>query len=122
MTRRREDARVTPAYLATGGRATGRRPLPDSLTRLVRTDTEEPAGLSPPQAQLLNAVDEGVLTLAEAGSHLALPLSAVRILAGDLIEARLIDAIEPAMDQDAELLERVLTGLQELRIPTGKSA
>ncbi|AJE84875.1 MULTISPECIES: DUF742 domain-containing protein [Streptomyces] len=117
MSRRRDPVRITPAYLATGGRTSARRALPDVLTRLIRVDGRASASLSPPQHHLLTAVDGGDLTLADAAGHLRLPVSAVRILAGDLLDLGLIQAVEPAELPDVELLESVLDGLRKLKKP-----
>ncbi|MFE7484982.1 DUF742 domain-containing protein [Streptomyces sp. NPDC057552] len=112
---RREPPRGIPPYLATGGRTQPRHPLPDVLTRLVwlRGDSEE--RLDPVQQELFDAVRGGSVTLAEAAVYLSQPLFAVRILASDLMERKLIQAAPPSAQSDISLLETVLHGLRKLK-------
>lgn len=113
--RRRELPRDVPAYLATGGRTQPRQSLPDLLTRLVWARVDSDGGLDPPQQALFDAVRGGSLTLIDAGAYLRLPPAAVRILACDLLDLKLIQVAPPAARSDISLLENVLRGLRNLK-------
>ncbi|WP_344638180.1 DUF742 domain-containing protein [Kitasatospora cystarginea] len=101
--------------MATGGRSQARHDL-DQLTFLrVRTGAQAPTGLDPPHRHLLNALGGPGMALAEAAAVLRLPVAVVRVLAGDLVDAVLIEAHAPILRTDApdvEILERVLDALR----------
>ncbi|MEE1798113.1 DUF742 domain-containing protein [Streptomyces sp. NPDC101062] len=116
---RREPSRTHHGYLAANGH---RRPLPDLFT-LVRTDTAQPARpLDPPQERLLIVLEKGSLTLVDAASYLSLPLSAMRVVVSGLIDASLVETVEPAHRTDPDLLKRVLRGLRDLLPDDGPHA
>lgn len=85
---------------------------------LTGTGTPPPAGLPAAQLALLDALDDGSLTVVEAAALLRLPVSAVRVLAGELVDRELVLArapIPPAGRFDPDLLERVADGLRALK-------
>ena len=118
MTGRRGGRPLVPAYLSTGGVA---RPSRDHLERLsVLTAGGEPAPAELPAAQaaLLEVLDHGSLTVLEAAALLRLPVSAVLVLAADLLDRDLVLArapIPPARRFDPDLLKRVADGLRDLK-------
>ncbi|MFJ8632265.1 DUF742 domain-containing protein [Streptomyces sp. NPDC093568] len=118
MTGRRAGRPLVPAYLSTGGVARPSRPQLERLSVLTRTGTPAPAGLPAAQLALLDALDGGSLTVVEAAALLRLPVSAVRVLAGELIDRDLASArppIPPAERFAPDLLERVADGLRALK-------
>ncbi|MGV9640886.1 DUF742 domain-containing protein [Streptomyces sp. NPDC004822] len=118
MTGRRGGRPLVPAYLSTGGVARPTRPHLERLSLLTRAGTPAPAGLPAAQLALLDALEDGSLTVVEAAALLRLPVSAVRVLAGDLIDRELASArapIPPAARFDPDLLKRVADGLRALK-------
>ncbi|MFE1908969.1 DUF742 domain-containing protein [Streptomyces gardneri] len=118
MRRQRAARRLVPAYLATGGRTTPSRNTLDRLTLLSVAVDAIPEPATPPRRRVVELLLHGPLSLAEVAAHVGLPLSVVRVLVCDLVDAGLIRArapIPPAENQDRQLLERVLSGLRELR-------
>ncbi|GGY53219.1 DUF742 domain-containing protein [Streptomyces djakartensis] len=118
MTRRRGGRPLVPAYLSTGGVA---RPSVTHLERLsVLTGSGEPvpADLPAAHAALLEELEYGSLTVVEAAALLRLPVSAVLVLAADLVDRGLALArapIPPARRFDPDLLKRVADGLRDLK-------
>jgi hypothetical protein len=122
MTGRRAGRPLVPAYLSTGGVARPSRPQLERLSVLTAGGVPAPAGPSAdlPAAALalLDALDGGSLTVVEAAALLRLPVSAVRVLAADLIDRDLVLArapIPPAEHFDPDLLKRVADGLRALK-------
>lgn len=118
MTGRRGGRPLVPAYLSTGGVARPSRPHLERLSVLSSTRTVAPAGLPAAQLALLDALDDGALTVVEAAALLRLPVSAVRVLAGELIDRELASSrapIPPAERFDPDLLKRVADGLRALK-------
>ncbi|MCX4823823.1 DUF742 domain-containing protein [Streptomyces sp. NBC_01142] len=119
MTGRRSGRPLVPAYLSTGGVA---RPSRNSLERLsVLTGGGGPIPAELPAAQhtLLDTLDGGSLTVVETAALLELPVSAVRVLAADLIDQGLVSARPPvpfAAQPDRDLLKRVADGLRALKL------
>ncbi len=119
MTGRRSGRPLVPAYLSTGGVT---RPGLGSLERLsVLTGGPgaPPAGLPAAQRSLLETLDGGSLTVVEAAALLKLPVSAVRVLAADLIDQGLVSSRPPvpfAAQPDPDLLKRVADGLRALKL------
>lgn len=124
---RRAGRPLVPAYLSTGGVA---RPSRDSLERLSLLTATGPgppaaipatfAPLALPAAgsALLEALGGGSLTIVEAAAHLELPVSALRVLAADLVDRGLADVrapVPPADLPDPDLLKRVADGLRALK-------
>ena len=67
---------------------------------------------------LLDALDDGSLTVVEAAALLRLPVSAIRVLAAELIDRDLVLSrapIPPAGRFDPDLLKRVADGLRALK-------
>ncbi|GAA3997212.1 DUF742 domain-containing protein [Streptomyces plumbiresistens] len=122
MTGRRAGRPLVPAYLSTGGVARTGRPQLERLSVLTRSGVPVATGLSAglPAAALalLDALEDGSLTVVEAAALLRLPVSAVRVLAADLIDQDLVLArppIPPAERFDRDLLKRVADGLRTLK-------
>ncbi|MFI6014188.1 DUF742 domain-containing protein [Streptomyces sp. NPDC051243] len=118
MTGRRGGRPLVPAYLSTGGVARPSRSHLERLSVLTGTRTPPPAGLPAAQLALLDALDEGSLTVVEAAALLRLPVSAVRVLAAELIDRDLVlsrPPIPPAGRFDPDLLKRVADGLRALK-------
>ncbi|WP_416981725.1 DUF742 domain-containing protein [Streptomyces sp. T028] len=122
MTGRPAGRPLVPAYLSTGGVARPSRPHMERLTVLALTD--EPLqggpreGLPTAGLALLDALEGGSLAVVEAAALLRLPVSAVRVLAADLADRRLVLArppIPPAGRFDPDLLKRVADGLRALK-------
>ena len=118
MTGRRGGRPLVPAYLSTGGVARPSRPQLERLSVLTRTGTSAPAGLPAAQLALLDVIGDGLLTVVEAAALLRLPVSAVRVLAAELIDRDLVLSrapIPPAERFDPDLLKRVADGLRDLK-------
>jgi hypothetical protein len=118
MTRRRGGRPLVPAYLSTGGVARPSRDRLERLSVLVRSDTPLPDGLPAAHLALLDVLGDGLLTVVEAAALLRLPVSAVRVLAADLLDRDLVRArapIQPAERFDPDLLKRVADGLRALK-------
>ncbi|MFE9310459.1 DUF742 domain-containing protein [Streptomyces sp. NPDC088353] len=118
MTGRRGGRPLVPAYLSTGGVARPSRPHLERLSVLTAAGGSAPAGLPAAQLALLDVLDDGSLTVVEAAALLELPVSALRVLAGDLIDRNLVLArapIPPAERFDPDLLKRVADGLRALK-------
>ncbi|NUP18483.1 MAG: DUF742 domain-containing protein [Streptomyces sp.] len=118
MTGRRGGRPLVPAYLSTGGVARPSRAHLERLSVLTGTREPAPAGLPAAQLALLDALREGSLTVVEAAALLRLPVSAVRVLAAELIDRDLVLArapIPPAARFDPDLLKRVADGLRALK-------
>ncbi|MDN3029115.1 DUF742 domain-containing protein [Streptomyces sp. S.PB5] len=109
---------LVPAYLSTGGTARSSRPHLERLSVLTRGARAAPAGLPAAELALLEALDDGSLTVVEAAALLRLPVSAVRVLAGALLDRGLLAArapVPPAERFDPDLLKRVADGLRALK-------
>ncbi|MFF8941442.1 MULTISPECIES: DUF742 domain-containing protein [unclassified Streptomyces] len=118
MTGRRGGRPLVPAYLSTGGVARPSRPHLERLSVLTRAGGPPPAGLPAAQLALLDVLDGGSLTVVEAAALLELPVCAVRVLAGDLIDRDLVLAREPVPPAERfapDLLKRVADGLRALK-------
>ncbi|MFF4547944.1 DUF742 domain-containing protein [Streptomyces sp. NPDC001435] len=118
MTGRRGGRPLVPAYLSTGGVARPSRPYLERLSVLTAGAEPVPAGLPAAQLALLDLLDGGSLTVMEAAALLELPVSAVRVLAAELVDRNLVLArapIPPAERFDPDLLKRVADGLRALK-------
>ena len=118
MTGRRGGRPLVPAYLSTGGVARPSRPQLERLSVLTATGPPVPAELPAAGLALLDVLDGGSLTLMEAAALLRLPVSAVRVLAADLVDRGLVlarEPIPPAERFDPDLLKRVADGLRALK-------
>ncbi|HWM38526.1 MAG TPA: DUF742 domain-containing protein [Streptomyces sp.] len=113
----RDHRRLVPAYLATTGRARPSRNTLDRLTVLYAPASPS-SRLRPEQRRLLELLQPGVLTLAEAAAHLRLPLSVVRVLVADLVDAGRLSARAPVPEAELperQILEKVLDGLRTIK-------
>ena len=122
----RSSRRLVPAYLAASGRG---RPGRDTLDRLSvlhnpagpdssGAGPDGPEGPRPEERRLLELLRPGALSLAEAAAHLRLPVSVVKVLVADLVDAGLLHARPPVPAHrlpERELLEKVLDGLRTLK-------
>ncbi|GJF30346.1 hypothetical protein KNE206_30460 [Kitasatospora sp. NE20-6] len=124
----RQARRIVPSYTATGGRAHAPRHGLDQLTFLrVRVGSVPDGGLDPPHLRLLDVLAGAGpgMTLAETAAALRLPVAVTRVLAGDLVNASLIEAHAPVLRSDAPditLLERVLDGLRKAELGVRQSS
>ncbi|MFD9717385.1 DUF742 domain-containing protein [Streptomyces sp. NPDC059076] len=78
-----------------------------------------PADLTAAQRSLLEVLDGGSLTVVETAALLELPVSAVRVLAAQLIDRGLVASRPPiphAAKPRPDLLERVADGLRALKL------
>ncbi|WP_410570440.1 DUF742 domain-containing protein [Amycolatopsis sp. cmx-4-61] len=103
------------AYVLTGGRTRPKATLPAETLIIALGDKPMPARTSRQQRDLLRLC-RGQLGLAEVAAHLKLPMSVVRILASDLIDAGLLGVRVPSRNTrpELELMEQVLAGLRKL--------
>ncbi|MFE2043693.1 DUF742 domain-containing protein [Streptomyces sp. NPDC059477] len=118
MTGRPGGRPLVPAYLSTGGVARPSRPHLERLSVITAGCADEPDDLPAAQLALLDALDEGSLTVVEAAALLRLPVSAVRVLAACLVDRGLVLArapIPPAERFAPDLLKRVADGLRALK-------
>jgi hypothetical protein len=114
----RDHRRLVPAYLATTGRAMPSRNTFDRLTVLHAPGDPAGSGLRPEQRRLLELLQPGPLSLAEAAAHLRLPVSVVKVMVADLVDAGRLSARAPVPDAELperQILEKVLDGLRTLR-------
>jgi DNA-binding MarR family transcriptional regulator len=102
----------------TGGRSVPDRRHFDHVTLVTPTVSGVlPIGLTPEQRRVLDLCRAGALSVAEIAGHLQLPLSVVRVLLADLLEAGHITTRAThlsARRPDRKLLEAVLAGLRAL--------
>ncbi|MBD0745109.1 DUF742 domain-containing protein [Streptomyces sp. CBMA152] len=118
MTARSGGRPLVPAYLSTGGVARPSRNSLERLSVLTGGGGPEPAGLPAAQHALLDVLDGGSLTVVETAALLELPVSAVRVLAADLVDQGLVSARPPvpvAALPAPDLLKRVADGLRALK-------
>ncbi|GHF53536.1 DUF742 domain-containing protein [Streptomyces griseosporeus] len=118
MTARPGGRPLVPAYLATGGTARHPRLRLERLSLLLRSDKPVPDGLTPAQLALLDELADGTLTVVEAAALLRLPVSAIRVLAAELVDRDLLVTrapIPPAERFAPDLLKRVADGLRALK-------
>ncbi|MFE7129929.1 DUF742 domain-containing protein [Streptomyces sp. NPDC057638] len=135
MTESRAGRPLVPAYLATDGETRPSRPTLERLSVLTgltsygdpplpgAPDAPATAGasaqLTVAQRSVLEVLDGGSLTVVETAALLELPVSAVRVLAAQLIDLALVSTRPPipyAVQPDQELLERVADGLRALKL------
>jgi hypothetical protein len=105
-------------YLLTGGRV---RPADGSLEIEAQVLTT-PAGRADAEQLMFEhrdivALCERPLAIAEIAARLGLHLSVARVLASDLITAGYLAVRRPdaGLHQDAQIIERVIRGLQAIR-------
>ncbi|KNB50214.1 DUF742 domain-containing protein [Streptomyces caatingaensis] len=109
-------------YVITGGRAA---PSRDSLAletlvvaagRPADRSADPAADLTPEAAEILDLCVQ-LLSVAEVAAHLRQPVTVVKVLLGDLLDAGLVRVRPPitAADRhDPSLLKEVLDGLRQL--------
>jgi hypothetical protein len=111
---------VVRLFSMTRGRA---RPADDGLFDLISLVTATagaPAAelaLDPEHHAILELCRDEPLSVAELGSYTDLPVSVVRVLLGDLLDAELISVTRPvqfARQPDERLLRDVINGLRAL--------
>ncbi|UQA95471.1 DUF742 domain-containing protein [Streptomyces halobius] len=118
MTPRQSTRRLVPAYLATGGRARPSRNTLDRLSLLHTAGMPVTSDVRPEERRILELLQPGALSLAEVAAHLHLPVSVVKVLVADLVDAGRLHARVPipeAEQFDRQILERVLDGLRSLK-------
>ncbi|MFC4503886.1 MULTISPECIES: DUF742 domain-containing protein [Streptomyces] len=118
MTGRPAGRPLVPAYLSTGGVTRACGPHMERLTVLALSGDDRPEELPAAELALLEALERGSLAVVEAAALLRLPVSAVRVLAADLVDRSLVLArppIPPAQRFDPDLLKRVADGLRALK-------
>jgi hypothetical protein len=109
---------VVRPYAVTRGRArpvTGRFDL-ISLVRATQSTIAGEVGMGP-EHQAIVRLCQRALSVAEIAAHLDLPLGAVRVLLGDLLERGLVQVREPrqvAALPDDSIFEAVINGLRAL--------
>lgn len=114
----RDTRRLVPAYLATTGRARPSRNTLDRLTVLHGAASTPISGLRPEELRLLDLLRPGALSLAEAAAHLRLPVSVVKVLVAELVDAGQLQVRAPIPDAELperQILEKVLNGLRTLK-------
>jgi hypothetical protein len=113
--------RLVRTYVVTGGRSQPSRNHFDHITLITLSASSahlNRAQLTPEQVEILAGLSRSAQSVAELGALIRQPVSVVRILLADLMEAghittnrqRITDAAAP----DRKLLEDVLAGLQRL--------
>ncbi|MEU3171810.1 DUF742 domain-containing protein [Streptomyces sp. NPDC086080] len=116
----RGDDRLVRTYVVTGGRSQPSRNHFDHVTliSLAASSSHLNRGtLNPEQLTILEALSHSSQSVVELGALLGLPVSVMRILLADLMEAGHISTrqrITDAADPTRQLLEDVLAGLQRL--------
>jgi hypothetical protein len=116
----RDRRRLVPAYLATSGRAQPSRNTLAEFTVLHAPADPSTRGLRPEQRRLLELLQPGSLSLGEAAAKLRLPLSVMRVLVADLVDAGHLSARTPIPDTELperQVLEKVLDGLRAFKLP-----
>lgn len=114
----RDTRRLVPAYLATSGRARPSRNTLDRLSVLHGATRGPVTGVSPQELRLLELLRPGALSLAEAAAHLRLPVSVVKVLVAELVDAGHLQVRAPIPDAELperQILEKVLDGLRTLK-------
>ncbi|MEW2497231.1 DUF742 domain-containing protein [Streptomyces nodosus] len=106
-------------YAITGGRTRHSRHTFTLITLVVSRSTREARheDLEPESAQILGLCRDRAVAVAEIAAHLDLPVSVVKILCGDLLNASLIIVQAPPGQDDqpsVELIERVMDGIRRL--------
>jgi hypothetical protein len=105
-------------YAMTGGRAQLRRANLDIITLVIaNTVPEQDLTLSPEQAEILDLCRGRLMSVAEIAARSNLPLSVVRVLLNDLLDAGHIRVELPTPARELpseEVLREVINGLRAL--------
>ena len=104
-------------YTVTGGRSRAERADLDLVT-LICSEADPAPGMQSEHVKILR-ICRNPTAVVEVASELGLPVSVVRILLSDLLQAGRVSARHPsplgsAQIPDAALLKKVLSGLQKL--------
>ncbi|MFC4612596.1 DUF742 domain-containing protein [Streptomyces maoxianensis] len=114
-----EAGRHVRPYAITGGRTRHSRHA-FALITLVVTRSPDETGyepLEPESAEILDVCRDRAVAVAEIAAHLDLPVSVVKVLCGDLLNASMILVQSPPAETDkpsVELIERVMDGIRQL--------
>jgi len=103
-------------YVLTSGRAQPSRNWIGVDTLLVAAPGADPLPVTASRQEIaLLRLCGGLLSVAEAAAHLALPVSVVKVLASDLMDSGHLQTRSRAAERpDVALLEEVLSGLRDL--------
>lgn len=115
--RRMRSKRIRP-YALTGGRTRPRQELlVEALVSVPRYDPSLPESLMP-ESRMLYEHARSRVSIAELSVAISVPLGVVRVLVSDLAAqgAIFIHPTAHAYQHDAEMLGRILDGLQRLKI------
>ncbi|WP_326681584.1 DUF742 domain-containing protein [Streptomyces sp. NBC_01237] len=104
------------AYVITGGRARPSRNHFDLITLVVLAARLNRSGINPEACRILDLLAREAQSVAELSAALDLPVSVLRVLLADLMEAGHITTNGRILDSraDRSLLEAVRAGLQKL--------
>lgn len=114
-----EAGRHVRPYAITGGR-TSHSQHSFALITLVVTRTPHEVNhepLEPESAEILDLCRDRAVAVAEIAAHLDLPVSVVKVLCGDLLNATKILVQAPPSESDkpsVELIERVMDAIRRL--------
>lgn len=114
-----EAGRHVRPYAITGGR-TQHSQHSFTLITLVVSRSRQEIGyepLEPESAQILELCRDRAVAVAEIAAHLDLPISVVKVLCGDLLNASMILVQSPPGQAEAPslaLIERVIHGIRQL--------
>ncbi|WP_037852439.1 DUF742 domain-containing protein [Streptomyces sp. NRRL S-340] len=114
-----EAGRYLRPYAITGGRTQHSQHAFTLITLVVARSAREAGGghLEPEAAHILDLCRDRALALAEIAALLDLPVSVVKVLCGDLLDASLILVQSPPGRESrpsVELIERVMDGIRQL--------
>ncbi|GGN96587.1 hypothetical protein GCM10011579_098200 [Streptomyces albiflavescens] len=114
-----EDGRYLRPYAITRGRTHHSQHGFALITHVVtRSDDEvQPSHLEPEATQILELCRNRAMAVAEIAAELNLPVSVVKVLCGDLLDASLVLVqAPPGRDNQpsVEVIERVINAIREL--------
>ncbi|WP_329176769.1 DUF742 domain-containing protein [Streptomyces sp. NBC_01477] len=114
-----EAGRHLRPYAITGGRTRHSRHTFTLITLVAARSVHgiEHDHLEPEANQILDLCRTRAVAIAEIAAHMDLPVSVVKILCGDLLNASLILVQAPPGQEDrpsVELIERVMNGIRRL--------
>lgn len=105
-------------YALTRGRTRSYREFIDIIAQVSATTTpEHQFTLSPEQESILQLCQGGAVSVAEISARCRLPLTVVRVLLTDLLDAGHIQVVRPSTPRDLsndDILREVLDGLRAL--------
>ncbi|AXE24016.1 DUF742 domain-containing protein [Streptomyces globosus] len=111
-----EDGTPERLYVITGGRSGPVSPVPLDLVTLIIAKSGPRPGMQPEHAAIMRMC-RSPLSVAEISAYLALPVSVVTVLLGDLVTAGHVlsrPPVAPAKLPDLALIEAVIDGLRKL--------